>query len=226
MIAFRRSALGLAGIGCWLFLSGCLTAEVETRVSRNLSAVRSYRLRLDPVPARLYSTTPGMFSLPGQELDKQPGVEVIEKRESLDRQGGLELLWTYRAPRPENFSTSNDSLWLSRRRSGWWIYYSYYERISPRGDSVGLAGPGGGSFRAVLVLPGQVKECNGDSSDGTRVLWIRSMESAARQGLVMSAQSREIDPLILLVLALVGGGLMLLAVSRRKPAQTTVSATE
>lgn len=226
MIAYRRCGLGLAGIGCWLFLSGCLTTEVETRVSRNLSAVRSYRLRLDPVPARLYRTTPGMFNLPGQELEKLPGVEVVEKRETLDRQGGLELLWTYRAPRPENFSAGNDSLWLSRRRSGWWIYYSYYERISPRSDSAGLAEPGGGSFRAVLVLPGQVKECNGDSANDTRVLWIRSMESAAREGLVMSAQSREIDPLILLGLALVVGGLMLSAVSLRKPAPPMASAKE
>lgn len=226
MISRRRCAFGLAGIGCWLFLSGCLTAEVETRVSRNLSAVRSYRLRLDPVPARLYRASPGIFSLPGQELEKLPGVEVVEKRESLDRQGGLELRWTYRANRPESFSTGKDSLWLSRRRSGWWIYYSYYERISPRSDSIRLTEPGGGSFRAVLVMPGEVKECNGDSSDGTRVLWSRSMESAAGEGLVMSAQSREIDSLILLVLALVGGGLMLLAVSRRKPVQPTASATD
>jgi hypothetical protein len=214
----RLGLLALAGIGCWLFLSGCLSAEVETRVSRNLSVVRSYRLRLDPVPARLYRTSPAMFSLPGQDLDKLPGVEVVEKREVQERQGGLELLWSYRASRAENFSSGNDSLRLSRRRSGWWLNYNYYERILPRSDTASLAEHGGGSFRALLVMPGQMRDCNGDSTDGSRVVWQRTMESAATEGLVMSAQSREIDPLFLLFLALAGGGLMLLGISRRRPA--------
>jgi hypothetical protein len=194
----------LAGISCWLFLSGCLSVDIETRAGRDLSGSRTYHITLEPMLARVYNAgvASKMFDFPGQDLEKHDGIVSISKTEAKKDDGSLELVWSYKAKRLRDFSEERDSLTYSKRYDKWWIYYNYYERCLPRDDTSRITGAGNARYKSRLLLPGQVISHDGDSLAGSAVVWVRPMDVAARAGLVMNASSREINP-VYLVLALV-----------------------
>ncbi|MBU1355333.1 MAG: hypothetical protein KJ620_02070 [Candidatus Edwardsbacteria bacterium] len=192
----------LAGLSCWLFLSGCISVDIQTKAGRDLSGSRTYRITLEPMLARFYrSGAPGkMFDFPGQDLEKQKGVSAVSKQEIEAKDGSLELVWSYRSSRLDNFSSETDTVIFSKRAVKWWIYYSYYERYLPRRDTSNIPAAGSTWLKNSLTLPGQVYSSNGDSLSGSQIVWLRSMDASARGGLMMTAQSREINPLLLVLL--------------------------
>lgn len=192
----------LAGLSCWLFLSGCISVDIETRAGRDRSGSRTYRITLEPMLARVYRSgaSAKMFDFPGQDLEKQTGIIAVSKQEIEEKDGSLELVWSYRSPRLENFSSERDTVLYSKRLVKWWIYYSYYEHYLPRKDTSNISSAGGTWLKNSLTMPGQIYSCNSDSLSGSKAVWLRSMAVSAREGLVMTAQSREINPLLLVLL--------------------------
>jgi hypothetical protein len=207
MIRIRLCSHLLAGLSCWLFLSGCLSVDIQTKAGRDLSGSRTYRITLEPMLARIYRSgaSARMLDLPGQDLEKLKGVSVVSRQEVLAKDGSLELVWSYRSPRMDNFTSPIDTVIFSKRAVKWWIYYSYYERYLPRRDTSNIPAAGSTWLKNSLILPGQVCSSNGDSLSGSRVVWLRSMDTSARDGLVMTARSREINPLLLVLLPVLLG---------------------
>jgi hypothetical protein len=207
----------LAGLSCWLFLSGCISVDIQTEAGRDLSGSRTYRITLEPMLARFYraGASAKMFDLPGQDLEKQKGVSAVSKQEIPGEDGSLELVWSYRSSRLDDFSSQTDTVIFSKRAVKWWIYYSYYERYLPRRDTSNIPAARGTWFKNSLTLPGQVYSSNGDSLSGSRVVWLRSMDASAQGGLVMTAQSREINPLLLVLLPVLLGAICYLLLKRR-----------
>ncbi len=192
----------LAGISCWLFLSGCISVDIETRAGRDLSGSRDYRITMEPMLARVYRSgvSAKMFDFPGQDLEKQKGISLVAKKENLREDGSLELTWSYRSRRLEDFTSRRDTVLFSKRMVKWWIYYSFYQHCLPRRDTSSIPAPGSARFRNSLTMPGQIYFSNGDSVSGSRTVWLRSMDIPSREGLVMTAESREINPLLLILL--------------------------
>jgi hypothetical protein len=207
----------LAGLSCWLFLSGCISVDIQTRAGRDLSGSRTYRITLEPMLARVYRSgaSAKMFDLPGQDMEKQKGVSAVSKQEIQGKDGSLELVWSYSSPRLENFSSQTDTVIFSKRAAKWWIYYSYYEHLLPRRDTSDIPSAGSTWLKNSLTLPGQIYSSNGDSLSGSRVVWLRSMDTSARGGLVMTVQSREINPLLLVLLPVFLGVIFYFLLKRR-----------
>lgn len=207
MSRVRRCCCLLAGFFCWLFLPGCISVDIETRAARNLSGTRTYRIIVEPMLAQVYRSgaSAKMFDFPGQDLEKQKGVNVVSKEERKNEDGSLELVWSYKSDRLINFTTSRDTVIFSKRRHKWWIYYSYYERHLPRKDTSNVSAPKNAGFKNSLVMPGQVYFSNSDSLSGSRAVWLRTMDISAREGLVMVAESREINSLYVLLMLLIAG---------------------
>lgn len=199
----------LAGFCCWLFLSGCISVDIQTKAGRDLSGSRTYRITLEPMLARIYRSgaSARMFDLPGQDLEELKGVSVVSRQEVPGKDGSLELVWSYRSPRMDNFTSPIDTVIFSKRAVKWWIYYSYYERYLPRRDTSNIPAAGSTWLKNSLTLPGQVYSSNGDSLSGSRVVWLRSMDASARGGLVMTAHSREVNPLLLVLLPVLLGAM-------------------
>lgn len=197
----------LAGLSCWLFLSGCLSVEIETKASRNLSGIRTYRITLEPMLARLYRSgaSAKLFDLPGQDLDRKDGIIALFKKELEGKDGSLNLEWSYRAKTLGNLSDRNDSLYFSKRHAKWWIYYDYYERYLPAKDTSNYSVAVNSNFISRLSLPGQIISCNADSTKGSEVLWVRPMSEVTKSGMVFTATSREINPILLILIPIVLG---------------------
>ena len=204
MKMIRLCSYLLAGLFCWLFLTGCISVDIETKAGSDLSGSRTYRITLEPMLARLYRSGASvrMFDFPGQDLEKQKGISVISKQERENEDGSLELVWSYKSGRLENFSTVRDTIHFSKRRHKWWIYYSYYERYLSRNDTNNTSAAGSIRFKNSLTMPGQICSSNGDSLSGSKVVWLRSMDVSARGGLVMIAESKELNQFCLIFLIL------------------------
>jgi len=217
MSRIRLCSFLLAGLSCWLFLSGCISVDIHTKAARNLSGTRTYRITLEPMLARVYRSgaSAKMFDFPGQDLENKKGIIADYKKEDPGNDGSLVLEWSYRAKRLADFSGERDTVLFSKRFARWWIYYSYYEHYLPRKDTTSGSLSGSSNFTNRLTMPGQIYSCNGDSLAGSTALWTRSMTNVAREGLVMQALSREINPLLLVLLPLLLGGIFYLALKSK-----------
>jgi hypothetical protein len=193
---------------------GCFSVDVQTAVNRRGGGTRTVEIVMDPMMAGLYKKTGGsgkLFQIPGQGLQEKPGVKLTGSAQTEMDDGSLKLNWDYRTGRVELFSDGNDSIKLNVTRSGLWVCYEYMENISaskPEPD-VPNAEPATYRIRHKLIMPGQIVGHNSDSIQSGGLVWNRPLGQVTASGLLMEARSRELNPLYLLLAAILlaaGGG--------------------
>ncbi|MDI6739146.1 MAG: hypothetical protein QME74_02155 [Candidatus Edwardsbacteria bacterium] len=203
---------------------GCLSVDIETRADRKGGGARAYVVTLDPSLAKTYESATGqgkLFKLPGDDLVDKAGVALVSRSQEKDTSGGLTVKKTFRADRLSDAGTDADSIRYAVTRSGLWVNYRYDEHYLASGiDSARVMGTYGERyrFRHVLQLPGRMVRTNADTTRGRNAVWSRPMRQVRAEGLVMSAESREIDPLVwaaLFFIILTTGVLMIIFKLRR-----------
>lgn len=202
---FLSGALGvLAACG------GCLSVDIETRPDRGGGGTRDYVVTLDPSLAKTYesATAAGeLFRLPGDDLVDKSGVTLVSRSQARDTGGVLAVKKSFRAARLSDAGTATDSISYAVVHGGAWVTYRYREHyLASHSDSSKLTGSYGERyrFRHVLRLPGAITSTNADTARAGAVIWSRAMRQVRAEGLVMTAESREIDPLVWAVLIFIG----------------------
>jgi hypothetical protein len=213
----------------WLLLvliacSGCLSVDIETRADRTGGGTRSYLVTLDPSLATTYesaSSAGKLFKLPGDDLLDKPGVTLVARSQDKDTSGVMAVRKSFRAGRLSDAGTAADSISYAVVRQGVWISYRYREHyLASDIDSNKVMGfyGGGYRFRHMLRLPGTLVRTNADTTSRGVAVWSRPMRQVRAEGLVMKAESREIDPLawaVLIACALAAGLLVSVFTLRR-----------
>jgi hypothetical protein len=188
--------------------SGCLSVDIETRAERTGGGTRSYVVTLDPSLATTYesaSSAGKVFRLPGDDLLGKPGVALVARSQAKDTSGVMQVRKSFRAGRLTDAGTPTDSIRYEVVRGGLWVTYRYAEHyLASDIDSSQVGGATGERyrFRHALRLPGRIVTTDADSARDGAVIWSRPMRQVRADGLAMSAESREIDPLALAVLAI------------------------
>jgi hypothetical protein len=204
---------------CLAALPGCLSVEITTTADRGGGGERAYRIAVDQAVASMYDSSAGtteVLPLPGDGLEKQPGVVLVSRTQSKDTSGGLLVDKRYRAARLDNASSAGDSIRYGIEQRGVWLYYRYREHyLASKADSVRAMETAGERyrFRHQLRLPGRLVTHNADSIVMGEAVWSRPMGQVKARGLVMEAASREINPLLWIVLlsAATAIGILLIA---------------
>ena len=190
-----------------LLCCGCFSLEFQTAVNRRGGGTRTVEIVMDPMMAGLYKKTSGsdkFFKIPGQGLQEKSGVTLTGSAKTELDDGSLKLAWDYRTGRVELFSDGNDSINLKITKSGLWVYYQYLENIAaskPEPDAPD-AGQTIYRLRHRLVMPGQIVGHNSDSIQSGCLVWNRPIGQVTAVGLNMEARSRELNPLYLLLPAI------------------------
>ena len=187
---------------CLSALPGCLSVEITTTADRRGGGERAYHITVDQAVASMYDSSAGtakVVSLPGDGLEKQPGVSLLSRTQTKDTSGGLLVDKRYRAARLDNASGAGDSIRYTVEPQGLWGYYRYREHYlaSPSDSAQSMATTAERyRFRHRLRLPGQLVTHNADSISRGEALWSRPMGQVRASGLVMEAACREINPVL------------------------------
>lgn len=195
-----------------LLLVGCVTIDIETRVSRDGSAIRHYRYQFTTGAGRAKDFKIGPLRMADLGLESLPGVVLMDSSVYEKDDSTTVSTLSCRAVNLNNLSQPDDSISLEIISRGLWRHYRYHE-------SFRFDGGGGGElsrlfssqrFRHRLRLPGRIIRSNGDSLRGGWAVWSRSL--MANQGsIVMEAESKTLDLRFLLggVLIMVGASVII-----------------
>ncbi|MDP2806972.1 MAG: hypothetical protein Q8O74_02405 [bacterium] len=206
-------AVFLVALAC----CGCFSVEFQTAVNRRGGGTRIVEIVMDPMMAGLYKKTSGsdkFFKIPGQGLQEKSGVTLTGSAKTELEDGSLKHTWNYRAGKVELFSDGTDSILFNIERSGLWVYYTYRENISSSKSEPGDAlssDQAAYRLRHELSMPGQIVSHNSDSIQSGGLVWNRPLGQVTTAGLIMEARSRELNPIFLLLAAVltIAGALFL-----------------
>ncbi len=220
-----RRHIGPAGaLAALAVCAGCMSVEIETRADRQGGGTRDYTVILHPSLATTYESARRdgeVFSLPGDALLDKPGVSLVSRSEARDSGGFLAVVKSFRADRLADASTAGDSISYSVAREGLRLSYRYREHYLATRADTGGAGEERYRFRHSLRLPGRMLRSDADSLVDGAAVWSRPMSRVRAEGVVMTAESGELDRLALAVLAgaaLAAALLVIIAVvPRRRP---------
>lgn len=219
----RRAILRLFYL--WLpalcLLGGCVNIEIETRVSRNGSAVRQYRYQFATGAEKEHGFKIGPLRMADLGLESRPGVVLMDS--SVYRKDDSTTVSTLscRAEHLNRLSQPDDSVSLEIIPRGLWIYYRYYESYRSGGgnkDQELARMFSSQRFRHRLRLPGRIIRSNGDSLRGSWTVWSRSL-FGDQERIIMEAESRAVDLRFLgiCLLALIGAATAIIVWRRRRP---------